>query len=446
MKLTTTMAWLAAALLVGASIPGCGGDTAKKSDSATGGGGGAAGSDTSGTSSGGSSADSSVGGTSGDSTTTPADANCTAEEEAQTPTLFEPDNSMIQYMGRIDFTNPKAPVFSAGGVTISAKFRGSSVTVHLKDQTNYNYYDVLIDGTRVVNTTKFASFSIDLVGGKTAYPITVAGGCKDHTITLVKRTEAAIGNTVFQGFEVAKLLPLDPLSTRRIEVIGDSITAGAGVEGENGNVNECPNGGSDWGLATNARLAWGTLVAQTLNAQVNTAGVSGIGLTRNYSSQYDARPMPEVYDNLYLESKTSPVWDTTKYVPDALLIALGTNDFSPGDSPASAPRPIMTVDTFSTAYIAFIDTLHGYYPNAKIFVVGSPMLGDGWPDATYASRTDHITALQAVASHYANTAPSVTYVPVTHLSGLGCGTHPNPEQQAYNAKEIAKVVKTTMGW
>ena len=46
-------------------------------------------------------------------------------------TYVWPDNEKIKYTGRIDFSDPKMPVFSYSGVTIETEFTGTSVTVGL---------------------------------------------------------------------------------------------------------------------------------------------------------------------------------------------------------------------------------------------------------------------------------------------------------------------------
>jgi hypothetical protein len=56
----------------------------------------------------------------------------------------------------------------------------------------------------------------------------------EHTLTLVKRTEASIGSCQFLGFELGgELLPAPARPARRIEVIGDSICCGTGDEAVN---------------------------------------------------------------------------------------------------------------------------------------------------------------------------------------------------------------------
>jgi hypothetical protein len=204
----------------------------------------------------------------------------------------------------------------------------------------------------------------------------------------------------------------------------------------------------------NADVAYGPVAARMLDADYHVVGVSGIGLVRNYQSDPgmgDTRPMPQVY-NLTLPEMTagSATWTPASYQPDAIVVALGTNDFSPGplkpDNTPADGRAIMDVATFSTAYIAFVDALRADYPAAHIFAMGSPMLADGWPTASYQSKTSHEMALAMVADHYASSGDSKVHkVSVTKVGG-GCGTHPNVAGLMTTATELATAVKSALAW
>jgi hypothetical protein len=363
-----------------------------------------------------------------------------------TPTLdahsqvYEPDDERLLYTGRIDFTDPKKPKFSAPAVTIQARFHGTAAAVLLQDEFKYGsnrgYYDAVIDGTTVVK--------IAPERGVTRYPVASGLPYAEHSLTLVKRTEASIGSCQFLGFECdGTLLPAPALPAHRIEVIGDSICCGTGSEAANGS-DQCQEDG--WGQPyNNARLAFGPVMAQALNAACHLTAVSGIGLVRDYSFKYDARPMPEVYDLTFTEQGATPinVWDTARFVPEAIVIALGTNDFSPGDS----ERPSLNVDDFVAAYVKFIGRLRSYYPKAAIFCVSSPMLGDRWPTAMDHFSTDQINGIvKTVATLNGQGDDKVYKFMTTKLVGLGCGTHPSADQQAGMAAELGAFVKETLGW
>ena len=46
---------------------------------------------------------------------------------------IEADNSNLQYMGRIDFTNKKAPLFIYAGSMVKTKFEGTSISIVIKN-------------------------------------------------------------------------------------------------------------------------------------------------------------------------------------------------------------------------------------------------------------------------------------------------------------------------
>jgi lysophospholipase L1-like esterase len=373
-------------------------------------------------------------------TPSPDLAGTLARSRDTTLRTYPPDDPNILYTGRIDFSDPRMPKYSAPGVAIRARFRGTAASVMLADQfrygTNKNYYDAVIDGATAIKIAPSAASSSN------TYAIVSGLANAEHTIELVKRTEASIGYGKFLGFQFAgDILPAPARPARRMEFIGDSITCGTGDEADY-NSPQCTEDG--WGQPyNNVRLAYGPVLARSLGAEYHVSAVSGIGLTRNYSFQYDPRPMPEVYDSLYFEQIQSPRWDTTKYVPDAVVIGLGTNDFSPGDS----DRPTMDVDVFAKAYVQFIGTLRGYYPAAEIFCTSSPMLGDHWPKPEDKSATNQKAALaQVVTELNAKGDAKVHKIIVNPIVGAGCTTHPNTDQHALLANQLGGIIAPIMGW
>ena len=143
-------------------------------------------------------------------------------------TYIKADNANIQYMGRIDFTNPQVPTYAFPGITIKAKFNGTKVSAVIKDYslggaTTTNYYNVLIDDVVVMKLKVNSADTLYLLADN----LTSA----DHTVTLIKRTEASVGKSSFKGFVIdgTALLTL-PALTYKMEFIGDSWTCGYGNE------------------------------------------------------------------------------------------------------------------------------------------------------------------------------------------------------------------------
>jgi lysophospholipase L1-like esterase len=365
-------------------------------------------------------------------------------------TQIEADHAGITYTGRIDFSDAKRPRYSAPGVYVKARFTGTAVSVKFDDQNNDNYFDVIVDP----DTDQERSIKLEPRRDTTEYPALWGLEPGEHTVVFVKRTESSIGYVDFLGFGFdGEVLDAPAPLARKIQVIGDSITCGVGddvppaAERPPGTTFDSLCKEKEWGVPYhNAYKAFGAVSARRLNAEYQLVAVSGIGLTRTYTSVYDTRPLPEVYDSLFLEQMDSPEWDPQAYVPDVVLVALGTNDFSPGDDIETHPR--MEVDVFVDAYIEFLDKLMSddYYPDAEFFVLGSPMLGDGYPDPSYQYRTDLETAIAEVEAHYADLG-KVHALPIAKTFNSGCSSHPSARDQNDIAEnDVIPAVSAVMGW
>ncbi|MBN1611952.1 MAG: hypothetical protein JW940_35300 [Polyangiaceae bacterium] len=407
-------------------------------------------------------------------------------------TVRADDEEHLLYSGRIDFTDPEAPTFSAPGVLVSAKFTGVSVSVLLEDAFNgINYANVVVDGTQ---------YKIRPERSKDEYPVVSDLPYGEHTVQLGKRTEASQGRMTFRGFKFGGTpLPAPGRPKRRIEIIGDSISCGSGDEAYSGSL-ECDNA-----LAyENATVTYGAVLARNLDAEYHITAVSGIGTIRNYNCA-DVNTMPKVYDRLFLEQEDSPIWDTGQFRPDAIIVALGTNDFSPDN----CHKPPLSVECDPENYELFVSTLsefvgstlRGYYPKAHIFLTSSPLLGDGWPDpypmgdagtgdaeaggagaggtgaggasagaagvgtdagastCPYTSRTSHIAALRKVVRDLEEAGDSKVHVvdTVPKVAASGCTGHPTAKEHsniggtcASNAAGcedwLLNPIKEVMGW
>jgi lysophospholipase L1-like esterase len=375
-----------------------------------------------------------------------AASSCGGDEPDTTARMYDADDANIQYTGRIDYTNPKQPKFSLAATYMTVRFKGTGVSVLLKDEHRWgkwrNYYDAIVDGMVVKKIRPDDDVSV------VKYEVATGLAYGEHELVVVKRTEPNVGNGFFFGVEIAgEILPPPARPTRKMLFFGDSITAGSGIEVPDGD----PGCRADeWGQPVeNADRAYAAEAARMLDAEYHVLGVSGIGLVRNYSSDTanDLRPMPMVWNLQLPQLTSSPVWTTADDHPDAIVIALGTNDFSPGDNPASSPRPKMEVATFVAAYIQLVDALRAAYGTGPhIFAVSSSMLADGWPDATYRSLTDQKDALAMVEAHYAAGGDSKVHKLYVSKQGGGCGTHPNVAGHAATAGELVPVVKSTLMW
>ena len=272
----------------------------------------------------------------------------------QLPTLIPADDPRIQYSGRIDFTDPKAPRFDWSGVSISVRFKGNAVGFFLVD--GANNYNLTVDGkpATVWATTK----------AQTEY---IAGHLKkgEHLARLSKRTEGYFGIATFKGVLLPKdgaLLEAPPKPTRRIEFLGASWTCGYGNEGTS---IHCP----DLRPLENADLAFGPVAARMLGAEWHVTAYSGKGICRNYGAPKADSPDP--YGILFdrtVQGDANLKWDFTAWVPDVVVINLGVNDYS--TQPAPDPK------VFISRYVELLGRVRAAYPKAWIVAFDAT----GWPD------------------------------------------------------------------
>jgi len=331
------------------------------------------------------------------------------------------DNYYIEYTGRIDFTNPKAPGFSYSGVSIRASFQGSSISVMLNDTKSKNYYNIILD-KKILSKLKVDS------GFKTYQ---LAKGLTDgvHEIELFKLTEEMFGKTQFCGFLVDQGKNLVAISdTRKLlfEFIGNSITCGYGNEGK---LKET------FGPSTeNHYLTYAAITSRYFNARHMAVCKSGIGIYRNYNGppQGNKDCMSNYYDRIYLYDE-NPTYSFSEK-PDLICIDLGTNDFSTykGDS-------AKYVDT----YIKFIRKLQMENKRADIICLLGPML-----------KNNDLDRVRKYLKFIVETAQkknkgNVYFFEMSQQKGdlgIGIDSHPTVAQHKKNAAELANFISKLKGW
>lgn len=258
----------------------------------------------------------------------------------------------VRFVGRMDRSDPGGPRFAWSGSGVVARFEGTSVAVSLNDS-GQNQLTVLIDGE--------LSPPLDLEAGARTYQLASELPAGEHVVELYRRTEASWGVTQWLSFDFGpsgRLLP-PPQPERRIELIGDSISTGYGNEGADVSCGFSPE-------TQNHYLTYGAISARALGAELVTVAWSGKGVVYNYDTDVE-EPMPELYERT-LPADPSSTWDFS-IVPDAVVINLGTNDFSTDGDP--------TPELFRAEYLGLLTTVRQHYPEAYILcTVGNLLSGE----------------------------------------------------------------------
>ena len=331
--------------------------------------------------------------------------------------FYYADNAMIQYTGRIDFTNPKAPRFWQPGVSIKLKVKGDVCDLVVTDEmlwgSNHNYIELVVDGTarRMQTKTKRDTISASIY---------FKPGIKTHVVELVKNTEANIGYMEFIGVRCKKLITPPKKPVRKIECIGNSITCGTGSD-----MSEIPCGKGKWQDQHNAFMSYGAIMSRSLNAAYHLSSVSGIGLMHSCCNM-DVL-MPQVYDKISMRDDTIK-WNFSRYQPDLVTICLGQND------------GIQDSTTFCNNYISFLQQLRSDYPAAVFVLLSSPMANE--------KLREFMRPVLAAVQHNMNEKgdKKVFHYIFNKQFSSGCDAHPSLQEHIQIADELTKYLKSIMNW
>jgi lysophospholipase L1-like esterase len=330
-----------------------------------------------------------------------------------------PPDLGVRYVGRVDGCKAEGARYAWSGSGFVARFKGTAISVRLKDAVNE--HTVVLDGEvlpKLVTTS-----------GEKLYPLASDLADEEHVLELYRRSEASSGETLLLGLEVkgangnpGELLEPPPAPVRRIEVIGDSISCGYGNEGK------APCTFSQ--DTENHYLAYGSVLARSVGAELSTVAWSGKGVIYNYNGD-KLQPLPTVYDRT-VPNDARNLWGFA-WQPEAVIINLGTNDYSTAASP--------TDELFTSTYQRFLEHLRAKYPDAFILCTVGPML----TGSMLASARHNISAA-VTARNDAGDSRVKAYEMTTQNTNPGCDSHPGLATHEAMAKELEAELKTELGW
>lgn len=300
--------------------------------------------------------------------------------------------------------------FSWSGSSIAFRFNGTTAKITLASSDRARFY-VEVDGKgRTLWVEK----------GEREYVLAEGLAKGEHQVLLMRETEAFTIVTAASGPIVTDGLLLTPpvASERKLLVFGDSITAGYGVEGAS---KDCSYSHD----TSTARKAYAMLAADELNADIHVIAWSGIGVWRSYGEQVPTNPTMRDRFNRALADNPEAPWQPTQYMPDAIIVNLGTNDFWTGSS-----------EGYAAAMADFLASIQARYPSAPVYLMASPML---WGD----SRNAQVQVLKSLAS---DNVQFFDAGGIEQADGLGCDYHPNLTTQTRLATRLASKLSQDLGW
>ena len=300
--------------------------------------------------------------------------------------------------------------FGWPGVAFYARFSGTQASVQLNDGTFGNSFEVVVDGGM---PRKFRT-----VAGQAAYSLANSLIAGTHDVVLWRSTEVFDSGVTelvsFNDFGAGGALLAPRLAPdRRIEVVGDSISVGAGLEG--GAAGCAANKTS-----TDNYFAYGSVAARAVAADVVTIAYSGIGVFRSFNPADPTMPMR--YDRAIPSEGAG--WDFSQYQPHVVVINLGTNDFGAGDP----GQP------YVDAYVAFVRHIRANYPGAYFICI-----------AMYGNQETAVgNVVNALRNGGETRIEQLNFNPVQN--NLGCAQHPNAAAQTAMGNLLAARLRAVMNW
>ena len=291
-----------------------------------------------------------------------------------------PNNSSLIYSGRIDLSDPFAIVWTYPGTFVRMKFKGTQLFIHVRNKHNYwnNYLGVVEgDAQTKLLLPKEGEATIEIPLKTTQDNI--------HEVTIFKRQDACHELTIL-GFEIncntdeeCELLEASPLPQRRIEVYGDSVSAGEVSEAVEYVAKADPEHNGEY---SNSWYSYAWIAARKLDAQLHDIAQGGVALLDNtgWYHEPDYIGMEQVWNKMRYNPDYGTVkeWDFSKYTPDIVIVAIGQNDSHPDDYMKNDYEG-EKAKNWRTHYRQFLAKLRETYPDAWIICCTTLLQHDiGW--------------------------------------------------------------------
>ncbi|KAK5581865.1 hypothetical protein RB653_003445 [Dictyostelium firmibasis] len=336
-----------------------------------------------------------------------------------------PSDSNIHYVGRIDkIQSNDYYAFSWSGCQIIFNVTGTTQVQAILNSEKVNWFDVFINGqlSSVFNVTESTP---------NQQQITIANNLNSeviYQIKISKRTEAEFGQVNFYGFQMDdsfKLFSYTPLTNRKFEFIGDSIATGYGDMGK------APCAFTE--STENVDVSFVTDITDQLFGEMSVIAWEGKGVVKNYGSSTPiSNPndptLPDLYPFILPLSDNSSYWNPSEFIPDVLVINLGSNDYT--------DLPYPPNDYFQSKFIEFVKLIiSNYNPIPKIFFICGVMV-DEHPCCT---------VTEAVSNVF-----NATYIDMPNIQNssddFGCYGHPTIIAHAHMASIAIPIIKQVMNW
>ncbi|WP_373988033.1 bifunctional acetylxylan esterase/glucomannan deacetylase AxeC2 [Duganella sp. BuS-21] len=318
----------------------------------------------------------------------------------------------VARMGRADVGADGGVRFSYPGVSFYLNFDGTRLAATAQASGDQTYLDVIVDG---------APRTLRLGAGRQTLVLADGLPAGRHTVEIVNRSETWQGSAALLAFDTdGAWAPPPALPERKLLLLGDSVSCGASIDRVAGE-----KSGASW---ANPRASFGMLMAQQLKAQVQLVCYGGRGLIRTWEGKTNELNLADYYGMALPTQPVATPWDQRGYRPDAIVVAIGTNDMTVG---------VPEREPYVQAYVSLVRMLLKDHPQAHIMLTEGGILRD---EKQLALRGYIAETVRRVDDSRVHAIASTGY-PGDDLDG-----HPTREQNISIVNDLLPQVRAIIGW
>lgn len=344
----------------------------------------------------------------------------------------------VKLVGR-SFEQGTVRWFALSGSGISFRFRGKKLMLDLVgDNTTQG---LKTEGSARIGIYIGTERVVDMMLKEQQKQITVIDGSDTQTVEIrvIKLSEAPMsmfGIAAIETDEEATIAPL-PKLLRKIEIIGDSITCGYGVDREDPNTEFTTE-------TEDVTRSYSYKLANKLSADYSMVSYSGYGIISGYTDDDIAKPQQCIplyyekmgYSDAAVDGKVQPQnipWDFDRFKPDVIVINLGTNDDS------YCQDVVERQEHFAELYVEFLEMVRRNNPTATILCVVGTM-GERIYDFVHAAVVEYrrqFNDLKVYDQRLTEQLPE---------DGLVSSSHPTERTHEKVAECLAATIRKIMSW
>lgn len=274
------------------------------------------------------------------------------------------DHPFLLYCGRIGRDEKGFPEFVYPCSFVTLTFVGKSIAVLLENHSLYWNHSIgwILDGEQMKAALSKSGRTKICLGEELKEGL--------HHLILFKRQDSCHTFSL-EGFLLSEggyLVKSEPLPNRRIEVYGDSVSAGEVSEAIEYVGKEDP---PHQGEYSNSWYSYSWITARKLDASLHNISQGGIALMNGmgWFEPPEFIGMESVYDKVQYQPAIGRIsqWDFKRYRPHVVIVALGQNDSHPEDFMKEDYNGRMALE-WKNHYGNFIRKLRQIYPKAVLLL------------------------------------------------------------------------------